>query len=94
MKVIRIKSKEILIREGSESMKLHGIYFPDRSAQSVVIEAIEVMEQSTNFYNDFREFLIPDSSLSEGGLFIVPDSDAVRSFARYSVARPEFCSIF
>ena len=91
VKVIRIKSEEILLREGSESVKLHGIYFPDRSAQSVVIEAIEVMEQNTNFYNDFREFLIP---LSEWELFIVPDSDAVRSFARYSVARPELRGIF
>ena len=94
VKVIRINSKEILLREGSESVKLHGIYFLDRSAQSVVIDAIEVMEQNTNFYNDFREFLIPDPSLSEGELFIVPDSDAVRSFARYSVALPELRGIF
>ena len=70
VKVMRIKSEEIMFREGSESVNLHGIYFPDRSAQSVVIEAIEVMEQNTNFYNDFREFLIPDPSLSEGELFM------------------------
>ena len=92
--VIRLKSEEILIREGSEPVKLHGIYFLGRSAQSVDIEAIGAMEPNTNFYKDFCEFLIPDPSLSEGELFIVPENDAVRSFARYSVARPELRGIF
>ena len=94
VKVIRMKSEEILIRKGSEPVKLHGIYFLDSSAQSVDIEAIGVMDPNTNFYNEFHDIIIPDPFLSEWELFIVPDSDVVRSFARYFVAQPELGGIF
>ena len=52
------------------------------------------MDPNTNFSNEFRDNLIPDPFLSEWELFIVPDSDVVRSFARYFVAQPELGGIF
>ena len=52
------------------------------------------MEPNTNFSNEFRDNLFPDPFLSEWELFIVPDSDVVRSFARYFVAQPELGGIF
>ena len=72
-----------------------GFHFPDVCAQSIFWFDIDIiMEQKSNSLYVSREFTIPDPHLSESEIFIVPDDDAVCSFASFSVARPELRAVF